>query len=313
MKSSRKRVLPLAGTSWRRRRVSVCPITRVVLPPAGCLVPRRSVEKTAGVPPDRSKLHSRLSREKTISPRPDADERDALLPILRRFGRGGTRQRQRTSDALCEPNLQHSSIGTCYLKLMTFCSESSLLLNASAARQCSGDQLQSTLHGRGATHKTICIIDASFPRVLTCRYSSSPAHGTGFQRVEKSHPRQNKQSVSPGRVGNFVSGLGRETIHFDGPFSFVGSGYVLSSQRVAGSPTARHCTTQSTHDETLVSAHFYQWDQRKVKARIAGHVCHSGFWTPSGCLTGRYSSRRWLQEHTTKHLGAYCIPVCTTR
>ena len=37
------------------------------------------------------------------------------------------------------------------------------------------------------------------------------------------------------------------------------------------------------------------------------------FLMPSGCFTYRSSSWRWLQEHKTKHLGASCIQVGTTR
>ena len=40
------------------------------------------------------------------------------------------------------------------------------------------------------------------------------------------------QSVTAGRVGSFVIGLDRQTIALDDPLSFVGSGAVLSSQRV---------------------------------------------------------------------------------
>ena len=74
---------------------------------------------------------------------------------------------------------------------MTICLEKSLLLTTPAAgRQCSGDLLQSIAQGWGVAsrgHQTVCIVSASLPTVLTCRYSSSPAHDTGSQRVEKSH------------------------------------------------------------------------------------------------------------------------------
>ena len=86
---------------------------------------------------------------------------------------------------------------------------------------------------------------------------TSPAQGTGSQRMEKSHPRQDKQSTSVGRVGSFVSELDQERDDSRRWPLSVGSCDVLSSQRVACSPTTRHCPIQSTHDEGLVSSHFY--------------------------------------------------------
>ena len=118
--------------------------------------------------------------------------------------------------------------------------------NPSAGPQCSGDLLQSTSHGGGAAsrrHKIRCILDASLPRQLTCRYSRFPAHGTGSQRVEKSQLRQNKRSISADRVESFVDGFDHETIPVNCSLCFVGSGDVLSSQTGA--------------DEALVSPHFY--------------------------------------------------------
>ena len=280
--SSRRRVSPPARASPRLRRVSVCLITRVVLLSAGCLVPRQSVEKTTGVPPVCSKLQSRLSGDKTLLPQPPETLTSEMQcfhslgqetasttegshcgrPLAEQYQRKHHSTRKaRSSDSGCST----SALGRVISIYDVSFGEQSLAESASAGRQWNGDLLQSTLHGRGATsrqNKTGCIIGASLPEVLACRFSSSPARGTGSQKVEKSHPSQNKQSISAGRVGSFVSGLARETIPVDGPLSFVGSGDVLSSQRVAGSPTARHCTTKSTHDEALVSPHFYQQNQR---------------------------------------------------
>ena len=191
LKRSRRSVSPPARASSRRRRLSICPVTRVVLPPAGCLVPRRSVGKTTRAPPVRSSLQSKLSGEKTILRRPrDADHRDAVFPIPQRFGRGGSDSDSEESDRhamgkkLCErarlramvdlslsgtsggitPIARRSSATSCstsvsgrVISFMTFCSESTLPLKTPASRQCSGDLLQSTPHGRVASsrrHKT---------------------------------------------------------------------------------------------------------------------------------------------------------------
>ena len=87
----------------------------------------------------------------------------------------------------------------------------------------------------------------------------------------------------------------------------------MSSQRVAGSPTARHCTTQSIHDEALLSPHFYERDQRKVKHRIARHMRYSRLWMPylsklitvlaTGPWSFLYTSLFDEVKHIAKRLG----------
>ena len=109
-------------------------------------------------------------------------------------------------------------------------------------------------------------------------------------------------------MGSFVSGLDRETVRVDGRLSFVGSGDVLSRQRVADSLTTKHCTIQSTQDEALVSPRFYQRDQRKVKSRIAGHMRHSGYPVDALLAKARHDAGHRKTQRDTLEL-----PVCTTR
>ena len=157
--------------------------------PSCRLFPRQIVKRTTGVPPVRSKLTSR--REKRASP-----------------------------DAVTQ---QHRDV---LFRFLTFLFETrSLVGNAIASRQSSGYVLQPTLRGwRAASrrYKVGCAMNASLPRVVASRHSSSRSYGTGSQRVEKSHPEQNEQSISAGRMGSFVSGRDRKTTPINGLISSAG-------------------------------------------------------------------------------------------
>ena len=72
-------------------------------------------------------------------------------------------------------------------RIMTSCSESSLLLKTSAQVDSDLVTYSNQLYVDGEQHhvgtKLVASLMHHFPG-----YSSSPAHGTGSQRVDKSHP-----------------------------------------------------------------------------------------------------------------------------
>ena len=92
MKNSQKRVSPPARASSRRRRVSACPITQVVLPPVGCLVPCRIVEGTTGVP--KAEAVGRSGSETTLTLETLTSEMKCCHP-LEASTEVGKRHRQR--------------------------------------------------------------------------------------------------------------------------------------------------------------------------------------------------------------------------
>ena len=79
------------------------------------------------------------------------------------------------------------------------------------------------------------------------------------------------QSVTAGRVGSFVIGLDRQTIALDGPLSFVGSGAVLSSQRVfRGQETVPPNRHTMKHWSLLI---FYQRDLNARAKTALQDIC----------------------------------------
>ena len=80
---------------------------------------------------------------------------------------------------------------------------------------------------------------------------------------------------------------------------------VAVAQRVAGSSTARHCTTQSTHDETLVSPRFYWGVQSKVKISIAGHMRYSGYPVDALPTRARHGAGHKKIQRNTLELSFY--------